>query len=66
MAKGNWPKLQALCAHNCSNTVDGLKSIVHAPWRKMKIYMSQLNKMRGTNVSSVHVLAKQYYPFVTG
>jgi Ran GTPase-activating protein (RanGAP) involved in mRNA processing and transport len=66
LAKGNWPKLKALHLYQCSITVDGLKSIIHAPRRKMKMFTSIIDEVRMTNASSVHVLTKQYYPYIPG
>jgi hypothetical protein len=51
-----------LDVYKCSITVDGLKSIAHVHRRQMKIFMNLIDEMSATNVSSLHVLAKQYYP----
>jgi hypothetical protein len=66
LAKGIWPRLLVLWILDCSITVDGLKSIVHTPWRKTKIIVTMIDKMSKTNALSVKIFAKQYHPDLLG
>jgi Ran GTPase-activating protein (RanGAP) involved in mRNA processing and transport len=61
LAKGNWPKLSTLWVIQCSITVDGLKSIIHAPLSKNKSYKIMIEGINVTNASSVKIFTKQYY-----
>jgi hypothetical protein len=71
LAKGDWPKLEMLKILACSITVDGLKQIVHTRWSTkmevdigIKYVLSDYSRkyLHDTDIFSVKVLSKQYFP----